>query len=275
MSIIDFKLDVPYDKANLPSSGCQPELRAFLVDVSCEIGTRNRPAIIICPGGGYEFLSDREADYVAMRYCAYGIHAFVLRYSICNKKYPTALLEAASAMQFVRQNAASWDINPDNINICGFSAGGHLAASLAVNWNKPYISEVFGFNELCKPNGAVLAYPVITSGKYRHEGSIVNIIGQNPSSDELCEVSLEKQVSAATPPVFIWHCADDGCVPVMNTIDFVKALSENNISFECHIYPNGGHGGSLHDDVTSGYDGHINPTNAKWFDESVRWIKSK
>ncbi len=275
MSIIDFTLDVPYEKAKLSADGCKPTLKAFLVDVSNEIGLRNRPAIIICPGGGYEFLSDREADYVAMRYAAFGIHAFVLRYSIWKKQYPTALLEAAFAMKFVREHAAQWDINPDNINICGFSAGGHLAASLSVNWNKPYITEIIGSDDIHKPNGAVLSYPVITSGEYRHEGSIINIIGENPTEAELYEVSCEKQVSKATPPVFIWHCADDGCVPVMNTINFTKALSENQIPFECHIYPWGGHGGSLHDDVTSGYDGHINPINAKWFEESVRWIKSK
>lgn len=275
MSIIDFKLDVPYEKANLSYEGCNPTLRAYLVDVSPEIGLRNRPAIVICPGGGYEFLSDREADYVAMRYCAYGIHAFVLRYSICDKKYPTALLEAACAVKLVREHAQEWDINPDNINICGFSAGGHLAASLAVNWHKDYVTDAIGSKDLHKPNGAVLSYPVITSGKYAHGGSIRNIIGENPTEEALTMVSCEKQISEFTPPVFIWHCADDGCVPVMNTIDFTKALSEHNVPFECHIYPWGGHGGSLHDDVTSGYDGHINPVNAKWFEASVRWIKSK
>lgn len=274
MSIFNLKMNVPYEKAGLCADGCCPTLKGFTVDVSPEIGRRNRPAVVICPGGGYVFVSDREADYIAMRFAAFGIHAFVLRYSICGKPFPTALLEAASAVKAVRERADELDINKDNISICGFSAGGHLAASLAVHYRRDFLTSIMGDPDTYKPNKAILSYPVISSGKYTHAESMESIIGKNPS-DELRElVSCEKQVSADTPPVFIWHCADDGCVPVQNSLKFIDALAEVGVSFEAHIYPDGGHGGSLHDDVTSAYEGHINPVNAQWFGEAVRFIKT-
>ena len=269
-----FDIKVPYEKAGLPSDGLNPTLTAYTIDVSPEIGKKSRPAVIVCPGGGYEFVSDREADPIALRFAAFGIHAFVLRYSVVNKPFPTALLEAASALAFVRKNAKQWDINPNKIFICGFSAGGHLAASLATLWDKDFVKNPLGFADEHKPNGAILGYPVIVSGEYAHEGSIRNIIGENPSKEKLELVSLEKQVSPKTPPVFIWHAADDGCVPVENTLFFTTALSKNKIPFESHIYPQGGHGISLCDDTTSGAECQYNEVCAEWFAKAVRFIKN-
>ena len=268
-----FYLNTPYQAAGLDE---QPAVRldAFLCGVSPEIGTRNRPAVIICPGGGYEFLSDREADPIALRFCSFGINAFVLRYSICDKPFPTALLEAAAAVAFVRSNAAKWDINTQNISVCGFSAGGHLAACLGVHWNKDFVRKAMGGGEEHRPNALILGYPVITSGKFAHEGSIRNIIGTEPEAERLELVSLEKQVSIDTPRTFIWHCFDDNCVPVENTIDFIRELSKNKISCECHIYPFGGHGISLADDCTASFAEQVNASCEKWFGDAVRFIKN-
>jgi len=270
------KLEIPYEKAGLASDGCCAELDLYTLEQHDNIELKQRPAVIICPGGGYEYCSVREAEPVALRYAAFGIPAFVLRYSCVNKRFPTALLELAQAMSYVRSNAAELGVDPDRIMVSGFSAGGHLAASLAVHWNKPFIADTLGGNsDVYKPNGAVLCYPVITSGEKRHDGSIVNIVGADYPAEMMETVSLEKQVTEAVPPVFIWHTADDGLVPVENTLMFASALAEKKIPFACHIFESGVHGLSLCDDSTAGYDGHINPDCARWFGMAVDWIKSR
>lgn len=267
-----FNLDVPYFQAGLEVQD-SPTVSAFLCGVSPEIGEKKRPAVIICPGGGYGYVSDREADPVALRFVAFGVHAFVLNYSVGNKPFPTALLELATAIDFIRKNSDAWDINAANISVCGFSAGGHLAASLAVHWNKDFIQNVLK-NSDCRPNKAILCYPVITSGKYAHQGSIDSIIGSTPTQEMLELVSLEKHVGEHVPPVFIWHCSDDGCVPVQNSLNFMSALSNHSILFEAHIYPEGGHGIALADHCTAAYDGHINTQCASWFKQAVHFIFS-
>lgn len=264
MNIINIKTDYDVCKHTF-------ELHDYSLAISPEIGLRKRPAVIICPGGGYEYLSDREGQAVAMRFSSVGINAFVLRYSVCTE-FPVPLIEIAQAVKYLRENAEKYDIDPNKVLVCGFSAGGHLAASLGTLWNNDYLKKIIGSTELCKPNGMILSYPVITSGPFCHQGSIDTIIGKDPSEKMSELVSLEKQVTADTVKTFIWHCADDGCVPPENTIDFVKALSANHVSFECHIYPFGGHGLALSDHSTSAYEGHFNDTCAKWFDLAVNWV---
>lgn len=277
-------LDIPYEKAGLDPAGCRAagcraaSCRAEL-DLYCAgpyegILLTKRPAVVICPGGGYEYCSEREAEPVAMRFAAYGIQAFVLRYSCVNKRFPTNLLEAAGAVAYVRRNAAELGVDPDKIMICGFSAGGHLAASLAVHWKKAFVTDAMGGDSaLYKPNGAVLCYPVITAGEKRHDGSIVNIAGDNAELREL--VSLEKQVTEDVPPVFLWHTSDDGCVPVENTLMFAAALAEKKIPFACRIFERGAHGLSLCDECTASGEEHFNPECAEWFGAAAEWIKAR
>lgn len=270
------KINIPYEKAGLSPEGCCAELDMYTIERHDNIEIKYRPAVIICPGGGYEYCSVREAEPVAIRFAAYGISAFVLRYSCVNKKFPTALLEAAGAMAYVRRHAEKLGVDAEKIFICGFSAGGHLAASLAVHWNKPFISEALGGNsEIYRPNGAVLCYPVITAGEKRHDGSIVNIAGAEYAPEIMKLISLEEQVSPHTPPTFLWHTAKDDCVPVENTLLFASALAANKVPFACHIFEKGGHGLALCDDTTAGYEGHIIPDCARWFGMAVDWIKSR
>lgn len=269
-----FKLKVPYEKAGLSGEGLCPTLTAYCPSIPSELIQQKFPAVILCPGGGYEHLSEREAEQVALRYAGNGIAAFILRYSIVNKPFPTALLEAAFALALVRSHAQDWNIDPEKILIGGFSAGGHLAASLATLWDHPMVKEALGFTDEHKPNGAVLSYPVIVSNEYCHAGSIRNIIGEKPSAERLELVSLDKQVSEKTPPVFIWHSADDGAVPVENTLSFTAALSKHKILFESHIFPTGVHGLSLCDETSATGPLHFNPTCAQWFNLSVRFIKA-
>lgn len=271
------ELKVKYTAAGLEPSDMQPTLNPIIPPKSEEMGRRGRGAVIVIPGGGYDYCSEREAETVGYRFAAAGYAAFVLRYSVVNKKFPTALLECAAAVRYVRENAEQLDIAPDKIFVLGFSAGGHLAASMANLWSSSKLSDALGCDsEMLRVNGSILCYPVILSDpKLTHEGSIANLL-QHKDDPELREyLSMDKRVNADTPPTFIWHCADDGCVPVENSLYYSAALSKNNISFEMHVYPYGGHGLSLCDKSTATGEWHIQPAAATWVDHCLRWLNER
>ena len=150
-----------------------PTLTTYILDYEdCYVFTE-RPLVLICPGGGYENISVREGEPIAMQFNAMGYHAAVLNYSVAPARYPAALLELASAMVTIRKHVKEWHIDPNKILVQGSSAGGHLAASLGCFWNSEFlVNEVAGGDEsLLKPNGLILSYPVITSGEFAHRDS--------------------------------------------------------------------------------------------------------
>jgi acetyl esterase/lipase len=235
-------------------------------------GNKKRGAVLIFPGGGYGFTSDREAEPIAMKYNSAGYHAFVLYYSVAPAKHPQPLIDAVRAINIMRENAEAWNVDPDKIAVSGFSAGGHLAASFGVHWKKPYLYNNSGLDiETARPNALILSYPVITSGEYAHKGSFINLLGEDAESSLLKEMSLEHQVNATTPPTFIWHTIEDGLVPVENTLLFAQELRNNNIPFELHIYPKGGHGLSLATNET-GENDQIDPHVSTWMELSIQWL---
>ena len=270
------KLRAPYAQAGLPVPEHPAELLPVCLPHSNENGSKMRPAVIICPGGGYDYCSDRESVPVAMRFAGYGVQAFVLYYN-CKTPFPTNLLELAAAVAYVREHAAEYEIDPGRIAVCGFSAGAHLAGSLAVYWNRPLLKTLLGDSEAFRPNGQILCYPVISGGESAHRGSIVNLIGEQDANDFACEqnaaVSLEKQVSADTPPCFLWSTSDDNTVPIRNSVLYLGALAAYGIPFESHIYPHGAHGLSLSDETTAMGDWHLNPVCAPWFAACIAWIR--
>ena len=234
------------------------DLYTYFLDNSIEMNiNRKRPVVVICPGGGYTMTSDREAEPIAMQYLAKGYHAVILRYSVEPARYPLALLQLAKSVAFLRENAAEFHIDTNKIVIQGFSAGGHLAASLGVFWKKNFIAETLGIDsEMVKPNGMILSYPVITSGEFAHTGSFECLLGEDYNDlDKRKEQSLEFQVSRDTPPTFLWHTVTDDCVPVENSLLFFNALRKLEIPVEMHLYPVGGHGLSLANEETSYEDG--------------------
>lgn len=263
----------------LPRCGhyAEPTLTAYCPDNSREVDVgRKRATILICPGGGYAMVSDREAEPVALKFTALGFNAFVLRYSCAPAVYPTSLLQLAAAVVYLRCNAENYHVDAEKIALCGFSAGGHLAGSLGVFWNEPVCRETFadiGKPELLRPDALILGYPVITAGKFAHKDSFINLTGGELSPEAAEKLSLEKQVNDTMPPVFIWHTFEDDVVPTENTLLFASALREHRIPFELHIYHQGPHGLSVASEETGVNPQQIDSHIATWIGLCEEWLK--
>ncbi|QHW00488.1 alpha/beta hydrolase [Spirosoma endbachense] len=240
---IDEKADPGSDGIMRISNVSVPTLTAYLPAKGKETGA----AVMICPGGGYSILaSGHEGVDVAKWFNEMGVTAFVLKYRLPNEKIMTnqqevPLLDAMQGMLLIRQNAAKYGIDPNKIGVMGFSAGGHLAATLATHYHRgPKASEQ------SKPNFAILLYPVVTFGDKAHVGSRDKLLGKlNTSPEMITYYSNELQVSSQTPPTFLVHSEDDKAVPVENSINYYLACLKNNIPVEMHLYPKGGHGYGL------------------------------
>lgn len=225
-----------------------PSVTTYIIENNDEIDrNRRRPVIIICPGGAYGFKSFREAEPVALRMMALGFNACVLDYSVAPMDFPAAFMDLCEAVFYIRSHADELNSDPEKIVVCGFSAGGHLAASLGVWWDSGMVEQYLPYKrEEVRPNAMLLGYPVISSGKFAHQGSIANLLGSKFGLSELMDkVSLEKNVSSSTPPTFIWHTANDDLVPAQNSMLFASALAEHEVAFESHIFRSGCHGLSL------------------------------
>jgi acetyl esterase/lipase len=228
-----------------------PTLEVFLPSKA----NHNGKAVVICPGGGYKILAyDWEGTDIAKWYNSKGIAAFVLKYrlpdspSLVQPQW-APLQDAQRAMRIVRKNAAKWNINPSQIGIMGFSAGGHLASKLGTHFDEDTLkaSNTHSLNKIsARPDFMVLIYPVITFDKqYYHGGSKNALIGEDASQEMLDYFSNNLQVSSNTPPTFLIHSADDTVVPYQNSVLFYDALQKHKIPSELHLYPTGGHGYSL------------------------------
>ena len=234
---------------------------------------QRRPAVIICPGGGYQMTSDREAEAEALRFMAMGYHTAVLRYSVAPAVYHQALCQLAKAVSILRERKDEWLIDEDKIIVMGFSAGGHLAASLGVFWDKPFLSEASGLKaEQMQPNGLILCYPVITSGEFAHEDSFRNLCKER--YEELKdELSLEKRVGPNTPKTFLWHTFEDNTVPMENSLLFLQALRRANVPAEYHLFPDGLHGIGLGSELTANENGRgIVRCCEPWSELAGRWL---
>jgi acetyl esterase/lipase len=221
----------------------KPELEVFLPKKEKATGA----AVIICPGGSYKVLVyQAEGVNTAKTFAENGIAAFVLKYRLPDDsamvdKTIGPLQDAQQAMKFVRENARQWQINDHRIGVMGFSAGGHLASTLATHFNKALISNTEKTN--LRPDFLILVYPVISmQDSLTHQDSRHNLLGKTPSKAIVDEFSNELQVSDNTPPSYITHAGDDKLVDVDNSIVFYEKLRHHNVAAELHLYPKGGHG---------------------------------
>ena len=205
-----------------------------------------RPCVIICPGGGYRILAaSHEGTEVATFFNSIGVNAMVLKYRIPDTLHQinpsiAPLQDAQQAMYLARKNAVAWGIDSNNIGIMGFSAGGHVAASLAIHYNDVKIE--LKENISLRPNFQILIYPVITFNSYGHMGSRNNLLGTPILEDEIHYFSNEKNVTDDTPPAFIIHAKDDKTVPVANSKNYYDALRLKQIPAEIYLFEKGGHG---------------------------------
>ena len=212
---------------------------------------RLRPAVLILPGGGYEFVSKREGEPIALRLNSYDIAAFILDYTVGEFTYPTPIAEAVAAIAYIRCNYKKYNIDPNRIYALGFSAGGHLAGCLALASLDNEFSSLLGIDKMMyQLNGLLLGYPVITMDKEKSHLGSVERITQN--KEKLIEkLSIEKHIRKGFPKTFIWLCSDDAIVPPYNSLKLTEALLENGIYTELHMYPKGGHGLSTADLITN------------------------
>lgn len=223
-------------------------LTAYILDVGGEFrNVTKRPGIVVIPGGGYQFCSDREADPVALTYLKAGYDAFVLRYSVGeNAVWPTPLKDYDDAMEYILSKAKEWNLLPDKIAVAGFSAGGHLAAAAATMAKH-------------RPAAAILGYPVIRE--------------DTAQECEKTAPGIVPFVDGRTCPCFLFATRTDDVVPIQNTIDMMNALNAYQISFECHIYAYGPHGFSTADSSIQSSGTIMAPRVPNWTKDSVGWLK--
>ena len=235
---------------------------------AAEKNNANGTAVIICPGGGYSALAIiHEGSQVAKWLNSLGATAFVLNYRLPNDaitqdKSIAPLQDAQEAMRIVRLHAKEWNINPDKIGVMGFSAGGHVAATLATHFNDKVYQTKDSIS--ARPDFSILIYPVITmDSAITNPWSRNNLIGNYPAKKDVIYFSNELQVTKNTPPAFLVHSIDDAAVPVRNSIDYAIALHKNNIPCELHIYQSGKHGYGM---------GRTSNTESSWAEACKNWL---
>lgn len=241
----------------------KPSLTVYPASGSAKTST----AVIVCPGGGYAHLAmDHEGVQIAVWLNNLGISAYILKYRLGPKyHYPVELWDAQRAIRYVRSRAAEFGIRPDRIGIWGFSAGGHLASTAATHFVHSDSEADPIDRQSDRPDFAILSYPVISMLEpYVHLGSRRNLLGDKPDPALVQLLSNELQVTAQTPPTFLFHTTEDQVVPVENSIDYYLALRKAGVPVEMHIYQKGQHGVGL---------AAADPILRTWPDQLAAWLK--
>ncbi len=243
----------------------KPTLTAYLPDAEKAVGA----AVVIFPGGGYGHLAlDHEGKQIAERFVSIGVAAFVLEYRHNGRgyKHPAPLQDAQRAVRTVRSRAKELHVKEDRIGVLGFSAGGHLASTVATHFDQGNASSDDPIERIgCRPDFAILCYPVITMGESStHKGSQDSLLGKNPSPETLRNLSNEKQVTAQTPPTFLFHTDADSTVSPENSVAFYLALRHAQVPAELHIYRAGRHGLGLAQNV---------PGTSLWWKDCEAWMR--
>ncbi|MBQ9824630.1 MAG: alpha/beta hydrolase [Solobacterium sp.] len=219
----------------------EAQVRGLLQDDCGKLKThRNRPALIICPGGAYRYCSPREEDPAALEFLNMGFQVFILEYS-CGERAGQLrpLKELAETVRTVRQNSSEWHISPHQVAVLGFSAGGHLAASLGTYWNN---TEICGKGYI-RPDALILCYPVISTKEFAHEESAAAVSGNDPVLRE--KLHLPDHITSDFPPAFMWHGGEDTSVPPENSLMLAIQLRKHHVPFEYHLFETGVHGISM------------------------------
>ena len=277
--VLDINID--YGRLDCEKGDYQPKLHVYVPNETEELEKYmpKRPTMLICPGGAYRYTSDRECEPIALFYLSKGYNCFIVRYSCAPARFPVQLAEAAKALLMIKENAEKWMVDTDRIHVCGFSAGGHLAASLGVFWDKPFLAEILNTeSSKLKFASLVLSYPVLSDNVDRKlngaVGTYKNLLGEGEKFEDKDAVQfqcLENHISENTPPCFIWHTYEDASVPVETSLMFGIELRKHNIPMEMHIYEHGRHGQANGRKSTCLSDQRL----ADWMEISYSWLEEE
>ena len=259
----------------LGENGADPYVELYLPYNMTEMHheNRKRPCMVVCPGGGYGMCSQRESEPIALKFLQEGFNVFVITYSVAPHRFPAQLRQVAALMELIYKNADEWNCDTEKIAIIGFSAGGHLAAHYSTRFDCAEVRAVFP--ESKSVNASILCYPVISAEAVTaHMGSFENLLGHKPQNQaETDYFSCDKNVKPTTPPAFLWHTAEDSCVPLKNSLLYAEALWRNNVPVELHVYPFGGHGLSTCDNQTIDEITPVCEYNSAWIPAAQKWLK--
>jgi acetyl esterase/lipase len=249
--------------------GTEPKDIPTLTRFAPAEGKANGATMLILPGGSYAMLAGHEGQGYAEWFAAHGVTAYVLQYRLGSAGYrhPVMLHDAARALRTLRARARAEGLDPARVGIIGSSAGGHLASTLLTHFDAGQLDATDPIErESSRPDVGVLCYPVITMGEFTHGGSKYHLLGENPSPELVHLLSNETQVTADTPPCFLWHTFEDNAVPLENSLQFAAALRRARVPFELHVYEKGGHGLGL-----------PTPNNnaPAWDAACLAWLKSR
>lgn len=295
-------------KINLVENDNHATLTTYIIDDSPELlKGQKRPAIIICPGGGYFNCSDREGEPIALKLNSMGYHAFVLRYNVYleaeddyqlihqqskltikeRTQFPQQMHDIARSMLLIHQQADEWFVDTERIGICGFSAGGHNVLSYGVHWHQPLIQDAFNNpGDLLRPAVVITGYPISDYFEMRDDVTLKTPEGrtffnksctvlfgtEEPDNETLLLASPARLVNQHTPPMFLWSTFEDQPVPIQQTTLMANALAKEGIAFSCHIFEEGLHGLSVSTQLSANAQSMINFNVAKWMDLLDRWL---
>jgi len=225
----------------------------------------SRPAIIVCPGGAYSGLAAHEGAPFAELFASNGYAAFVLHYRVKPHTFPAPIADACRAVRLVRERAHDLGVDPNRVALMGFSAGGHLVATVAT---QPDLvrdeADDLQSKHSARPDRLILGYPVISFADFGHLGSAINLCGSEPGWDKRRQLSNELHVTKDNPSTFIFHTSDDGSVPIINALNFAAALYHHNVPVELHSFEHGRHGVGMAAD---------NPKLKPWTDLLLLWLE--
>ena len=241
-----------------------------------------REGILVVPGGGYgEVCTDREGEPIALDFFAAGYNAFVLNYRVGREtdRFPFQLLDAASAMVYIREHSEELKIDPKRVFAVGFSAGGHLVGSLATMYKYDEVKAAFGEKyKLVRPTGVILSYPVTSANSLTHSNTFMRLLGKPLSEytdEEKQRYSIDSALDGESSPMFLWHTAGDKTVPVFGTLATAAACANAGVPYQLAVYPYGAHGIALGDEVTAREGrGDIQPLAAQWRSAAREWFKT-
>ena len=256
----------------LPRGKSPVELAVYARENIGLLGDGGRPAVVICPGGGYRLVAPGEGEPVALAFLAAGVQAFVLRYSVQPDRWPLPLLEAGAAVAYVRRRAKAYGVDPGQVALCGFSAGGHLAAALSNFWDDPAFAPLGLTPEEVRPDRVIRSSRVVTGRpEWAWPGCLERIWGEKEPVPP--RLSLEEAVTPRTPPTFLWAATEDATVPVEHSLLYAGALRRAGVPFELHLYQRGPHAMGLATADSVWREEYVRPHAATWLPLALEWLR--